>query len=127
MPGGLSASEFKGRIVGLLTDLLTSGGEASVLRSHKGLPVGFVLMNITGTMLEPHAFWFPEATPRIKLETILGWLIDYKARYRLFIWVRQKDWKFYDHLCKYGVVRTVGKYRKFFDDGEDAFLFQGVN
>ena len=125
MPEGLSASEFKGRIVGLLTDLLTSGGEASVLRSHAGLPVGVIMMNITGGRMEPHAFWFPEATPRIKLETILGWLIDYKARYRLFIWVRQKDWKFDDHLGKYGVVRTVGKYRKF--DEEDAFLFQGVN
>ena len=126
MPDNLTAMAFKARVMGLLSDLLTSGGEAMTFRNRDGLPVGLILMNITGSLLEPHAFWFPEASPRIKLESILRWLVEYKSKYRLFLWIRPKDWKFYDHLCKYGVLRTVGKYRKFFDDGEDAFLFQGV-
>ena len=126
MPEGLDAVGFKARVMGLMNDLLTSGGEALVLKNQAGLPVGMILMNITGKFLEPHAFWFPEATPRIKLESILRWLVEYKSRYRLVLWIGPKDWKFYDHLCKYGVLRTVGKYRKFFDDGGDAFLFQGV-
>jgi hypothetical protein len=129
MVEGMDPFQFREAVMARLNQILGKG-EAWVLiaKTPKGeIPVGLVLAVIAGSYCEPYAFWFPEASPRNKLETALRFLIDLKQKYRLILWIRPKDWTFFGHLCKYGVVRTVGKYRGYFPDGTDALLFQGVN
>ena len=113
---------FMGRLFG-------AGGEALVFlgKTRRGeIPVGLVLLVLNGPYAEPHVVWFPEASPRNRLELALAFLVDLKRNYKVLLWVRERDWKFYDHLCKYGAIRTVGKFRGYFPDGVNAYLFQGV-
>lgn len=90
------------------------------------LPVGLVVQMTNGHYAEPHVIWFPEASSRNRLELALAFLVELKRHYKVLLWVREANWKFYDHLCKYGVIRTVGKFRAYYPDGENAYLFQGV-
>lgn len=123
---GLNPTEFRQMMLATLGGIFQSGGEAWMFYGQSSVPVGLVVGHISGNRMEPHVFWFPEATPRNRIECSLLWLKDMKSRYRLFIFVGQGDWKFFDHLCKYGVIRPVGKYRNFSDDG-DVMLYQGVS
>lgn len=127
IPSDLDPFEFKSVFLGILgTYILGSGGEAWILEDK--IPIGMVLGSLGGrNHLEPHVFWFPEATPRNKIEFSVRWIVDVKKKYKLDIWVHEANWKFYHHLCKYGIVRPVGKRRKFFNDDTDAMYFQEVN
>jgi len=130
-PEDMEAAEFKSAVLAVIGNVLKGGGEAWMAMNEDGKPVGFAVGIKCGyTGMEPHLFWFPEATTRNKLEIALKWILEHKAHYRLFLWARPKDWKFFDHMCKYGAIRTVGKYRGFFDESnpppDDAYLFQGV-
>jgi len=118
---------FNGLFLAIIGEkVLGQGGEVWIFEDK--IPVGMIVATPGGeSHIEPHSFWFPEATPRNKLEFTLRWIIDMKKTYKLDIWPREKDWKFFHHLCKYGVLRPVGKRRKFFLDGEDAMYFQEVS
>lgn len=111
-----------------LGKIFQSGGEAWMFYGRQAIPLGMVVGHIVPETqsMEPHVFWFPEATARNKLECALKWLVDMKAKYALFLWIKEPDWNFYLHLCKYGAIREVGKYRNF-PGGGDAMLFQGVS
>ena len=118
----LAVLEFVGRV-------FQGGGEAFVFLGKTSfgiIPIGLALLKIMGNYAEPHIIWFPEASPRNKLEATLASLVKFKQDFKLLLWVRERNWKLYAHLCKYGAIRTVGKYKGFFPDGENAFLFQGV-
>ena len=106
-------------------NVLNGGGEVWLFYAGKPHPVGMVVGPRAGLGMEPHVFWFPEATARNKLECALKWLVDMKSKCALFLWIREPDWNFYNHLCKYGAIRPVGKYRNF-PGGGDAMLFQGT-
>jgi hypothetical protein len=123
----LDPTKFRELFFALVGQVLRDGGEVWVAVSPTGkIPIGVIIGNLKGIYMEPHAIWFPEATIRNKLEVLLRFLIDMKGAYKLIIWVTEPDWRFFDHLCKYGVLRTVGKYRKFLPDDADCYLFQGV-
>lgn len=100
-------------------------GEAWMFYGKSDKPLGMVAAFISGVTMEPHVFWFPWATPRNRLECALKWIVDMKSRFSLFLWVRDPEWKLFEHLCKYGAIRAVGKYRDF-PGGGDAMLYQGV-
>jgi hypothetical protein len=122
----LTPDDFRRLMFAVIGNILQSGGDAWVFYSKSVHPVGFMVGPVSGDRMEPHVFWFPEATPRNKLECILKWLKEMKEKYRLFVFANEPDWKFFDHLCKYGVIRPVGKYRNLSERG-DAMLYQGVN
>ena len=130
VPAGLDADGFRAAATEWFANFAAAGGEVYALIGktvHGAIPVGMAVLSTGGDFAEPHAVWFPEASRRNKLELALAFLIEQKRRHKLLIWVRASDWKLFDHICKYGAIRTVGKYRGYFPDGEDAFLFQGVN
>lgn len=129
LPKDLKQEPFRDAVFEFVGRLLKAGGEAYSFLGHTPfgeIPVGLVLLVVNGPYAEPHVVWFPEASPRNRLELALAFLVAIKRHFKFHLWVRQSDWKLYDHLCKYGVIRTVGKRRKFYPDGEDAFLFQEV-
>lgn len=130
VPPDLSPADFTKVMYAIVGDTLRNGGEiwTFIASTPRGaIPVGMVTASISpaGNAMEPHVLWFPQASPRNRIECALKWIIDMKAKYALFLWCKERDWKFYDHLGKYGAVRCVGKYRNF-PGGGDAFLFQGV-
>lgn len=129
LPDGLSPTEFKKAMYAAIGGALNAGGEVWTFVAktvHGEIPVGIVFAQIADIRMEPHVVWFPLASARNRLECALKWLVDMKEKYALFLWCREADWKFYDHLSKYGAVRCVGKYRKFPHLDADAYLFQGV-
>ena len=130
IPKGLDVAGFRESLLAMVGLVLQSGGETFVFigRTPKGeIPVGLVLVVMRGNpYAEPHVVWFPEASARNRLELALAFLVELKRQFKVLLWVRSRYWKFFDHICKYGAIRTVGKYRGYFPDGEDAFLFQGV-
>lgn len=129
-PPGLESSEFRSVILAVLADLLSRGGEGWIFlaETERGsIPVGLIIGFPNRGHCEPHLFWFPEASARNKLECCVKWLHEVKRRWKIDIWVRASQTSLFEHLCKYGLIRTVGKYRGCFEDGEDAFIYQSVN
>lgn len=129
-PGGFDPFAFRKAMMAVFADLLARGGDAWIFiaTTPKGeIPVGLVIAFPNRGHAEPHQFFFPEASPRNKLECSLKWLVEMKKRWKIDIWVRASQSGMFDHLCRYGVIRTVGKYRGCFEDGEDAFIYQSVH
>jgi hypothetical protein len=121
----MDSDTFRKTMLAVLGNILNNG-DAWMLYSQSKHPVGMMVGLGAENRMEPHVFWFKNSTPRNRLECVLKWLIDAKQKYALFLWIKEADWKLYFHLCKYGVIREVGKYRNF-PGGGDAMLFQGVN
>lgn len=126
LPDGLTTEDFTKVILATIGNVIQAEGEVWIFYGQSDRPVGMIVGHVAGDRMEPHVFWFPWSTPRNRLECSLKWLVDMKPRFSLFIWAKEPNWNFFFHLCKYGVIREVGKYRKF-PGGGDAMLFQGVS
>lgn len=92
-----------------------------------GKPVGFIGARDRShgghRVLEPHAQWFPWATPRQRLETIVKYVSEMRKTALLTIFSRMSDKDFYTHVCRYGIARRVGTIDGYFGD-DPAALFQ---
>jgi hypothetical protein len=122
----MDSDTFRKTMLAVLGNVLNSGDAWMLYGKASKHPVGMMVGLGAENRMEPHVFWFSNSTPRNRLECVLKWLIDAKQKYALFLWIKEPDWRLYFHLCKYGVIREVGKYRNF-PGGGDAMLFQGVN
>ena len=125
----MAAADFRAALLAFIGSILGSGGEVFSVTGKTAMgviPVGVAVLKVEGDYATPHVVWFPEASVRNMLELALAFLIEQKKHHKLIIWVPERQWKFHDHLCKYGVIRTVGKYRGYYPSGENAYLFQGV-
>lgn len=128
-PDGLDPFEFRTAIMLALDYILRAGGDAWVVvgvTPRGNIPVGLVTAVSHRGHIEPSVLWFPEASPRNRVECAVKWLHEIKKTHKIDLWVRPRDWQLFDHLCKYGLLRTIGKYRGHFDDGDDAFILQSV-
>jgi hypothetical protein len=129
-PQGMDTFQFQTAFLNAVSEkLFSAGGEiwlfiAPTVRGE--IPIGMVNATPSAGHLQPHVVWFPEASGRNKMECTLKWLVEMKKTWKIDIWANPDDYQFFWHLCKYGVLRTVGKYRKFFPNGHDAYLFQSV-
>lgn len=132
---GLSAEEFTAAIELATAQQLAAGGDVFIFiaKTASGeIPVGLVSYDriVRRGMVPiyaPHAIWFPEATGRNKTEGVAEFLIWLKRSGLLLIYSEAKNVKFFLHLCKYGILRPVGKIRGWFADGSDCHLFQGIS
>ena len=115
-------------------NIIGQGGDLFTLTAHTrwgDIPVGLTSIAVQKPpdalkQIMPHFVWFPEASARNKLECSLRFLIAAKAEGNVILVARQPAWRFFAHLCNYGVIRPVGKLRGYFADGDDAMLYQGV-
>ena len=87
-----------------------------------GRPIGMILVLGAPMHVEPHADFFPWATPREKLETIVNFLNEIRRQVSTFIFSSEKDTPFFNHICKYGILRRGCKVHHYFGD-KDAMLF----
>ena len=111
-----------------------AGGDFITLicRTSKGLiPVGLIEVNVTiapdiRPQAIPHALWFPEASPRNKLESVVRFLEHLRKGFTVLLVEQEANWRFFGKVCQYGVLRPVGKLRNYFSDGSDAMFYQGT-
>lgn len=97
----------------------------------KGLiPVGVISVAISGKRLEPHFGWFPWASGRNKLESVLGFVAkvresrtDNGLPYKALIWADEQSTGFFEHIKRYGILSGGGRVHSFFDDGSNAILY----
>ena len=124
---GLDLDAFKERLANGLAALIQAGGEAYALMSPtKSMPVGMAVVRAYEQCVEPHVWWFPEATRRNKLELTLALVVELKRKALILILAQPPDWRFFDHLCKYGALRRVGTIRDAQGDGKHAAVYQSV-
>ena len=87
------------------------------------IPVGVVLL-LEKNAIDLHAEWLPWASDRNILESSVRIIHDLKKDYNIVITISEKRDHFI-HLCRYGLLRSVGKLYNYFDN-ETAHIFQSV-
>ncbi len=80
------------------------------------IPVGLIGADIEDNRLEPHFCWYPWASPRNKVETVLCFLNDMRRDYTVIVRSKQKDWHFFERMCQYGIMRHCGRIFRYFGD-----------
>ena len=123
-----TAEEFKGELSQFLADLMEKGGEGYIGMAKKGgkdTPICLCLIEYQQRRAYPQVWWFPEATPRNRIELAVKFLIELKAEFLVLIPSKEQEVAYFKHLCKYGLLHRVGTIREYFSDGK-AVLFQSV-
>ncbi len=124
MPG------FRAAITDMLAALVHAGGDVLMFVNLHEEPIGMVGVTYgkTGERVRafPHAVWFQEGTARQRLEVSLRFLLNLKKTHLVVIEAREADWRFFQHLCKYGAIRRVGTIRDAYGEGKRAAIYQSV-
>ncbi len=77
-------------------------------------PVGIVAAAYRDYWLSPHVEWFPWASARNKLESIVYYLHEMRRNHFLILTIkgddpkRSPDLHFFSHVKDYGVIRQIG-------------------
>jgi len=61
--------------------------------------------------------WFPWASPRNKLETTVHFLNQMRKQYTIIGFCEPEAINFFEHICRYGVLRRAGTVFDFFEEG----------
>ena len=120
IPTDLPGDEFK-----YLMETVMEGGEFWILTARnleENMPVGIVGGIRKQEVLEPHVEWFPWATPRNKIETIVVFIEGMRNNTSLLIYTDFEERNFWIRMAQYGVVRRVGTY--FRRDGKVWWIWQ---
>lgn len=91
---------------------------------HGEIPVAMISIAYQEHRAYPHAVWFPEASPRLRLEIGLKFLVQLKENNLVLIYAKDETVRYFRHMCRYGVLKAVGKIQSYHAKGDDAMLFQ---
>lgn len=125
----LTPMEFSSILTQKVQQFLTGGGEVVVVIGNtdgEGIPIGIISIAYQENRAYPHIIWFPEATPRLRLEVGVKFLVELKQRFLVLVTAVLKDQGYFRHLCRYGLLRSVGKISGYTADDQDAMMFQTV-
>ena len=106
---------------------MRGGGEFYILTAKfegEDRPVGLVEARFSQHRLHPSVFWFPWASHRNKLECAVEFLNDRRHTKLILIEAEEKDWRFYDHLLRYGMMIRGSKTYDYFERGKAAKRYQ---
>lgn len=120
----MTPAAWKELILSQAQALLQAGGDAFILIS-KGTPIGLVAVELSQRQAWPHVTWFPEATLRGRLECAAQFLMTIGKVINAVIVSEKQDVKFFERLCRYGLLRQIGEGRGWLD-GENIMLFETV-
>jgi hypothetical protein len=130
LPPDLDPSQFREQITALLAALVEAGGAVLMFVNKDEIPIGMVGVTYGKTQDRirafPHAVWFQEGTARQRLEVSLRFLLNLKKTHLVVIECMEADWRFFQHLCKYGVLRRVGTIRDAYGEGKRSAIYQSV-
>ncbi len=134
-PADMDVAEFTAKLAGLSMEMMRAGHEVAIgLAQKEGetIPVVLVSIEYGDAVATPHAVWFPEASPRNRLELGLKLFMSLKKQHLVLTNIvsrkgeKSADVKFHEHLCKYGVLRRVGTIRDYYGADMNGVLFQSV-
>lgn len=121
---GLSQSEFKEVVIDILGQVEYDW--VFDVKTDKGLrPVGLVTaqQRFEGNAIEPHVDWFPWATARNRLECSIQFLRDIGREVKIFLYVEEKDEKFWNRVWQYKVLKKGCKIHDCYGTGRDAMMY----
>ena len=121
-PEGLTVEDFRAEFA----EMVARFDAAWLLRS-QGRPVGLMLGAESQHRTEPHVFWFPWVTSRQRLECTVKFLLIAKRTRTILVFAKEEDESFFAHVCKYGVLRRVGRIFDYFhieDEMRPAVFYQ---
>lgn len=128
--GQLSLEQFAAlldRIAGAGVELYIGIARNAAAPNH-GAEIPVCLCGITRPDHPRHGVanvrWLPWATARNKVETTVNFLNEMRRDMVLEIVAQQADWKFYEHMARYGLLRPVGTFFERFEDGSPARIWQ---
>jgi len=84
------------------------------------------LIPINPGLTDLHAVWFPWATPRETMSATARFLNDQRHETSILITSEDKTRANFIHMCKYGLLRLVGKVDNYFEGERPAHVFQSV-
>ena len=130
----MDTEAFKNYLADRCEAVLEAGGDVFAMMGQTPvgrIPVGLISEDVKAgprirTQIMPHAWWFPEASARNRLECVAAYLVDAKREHNILIIAEQPHWPFYSHLGHYGILRGIGRFRGYLADGGDVTLYQGV-
>ena len=110
-------------------DLLLAMGEfdeAYIMeaQTNKLIPVGaFFGINAGPFLLIGNAMWFSWASHRNRIEAAVNAINELRKKRLLIFYSNYNDKKFYEYICKHGILRRVGTIEGLYK-GEPAAMFQ---
>jgi hypothetical protein len=96
------------------------------VEGHGTIPIGIVGVHYDGNTAFPHVDWFPEATPRLKIEAGVIFIHGLKSKFMVLI-IGPQEWEpYWKHLGHYGLLRKVGTLKDYYGKDKHAGFFQSV-
>lgn len=90
-------------------------------------PVGYVATTRTKAaqpLFIADTIWFPMASSRNRVESMTNWLNEMRKENVVTEYSQMKDKKFFEHICRHGIMRRVGTRIGFYQDGGNAAEFE---
>lgn len=116
---GAQFDEVVRKFLAMFSDAFLVYGKAG------GKPTGVVTIERGWNLsVETHAEWFPWASHREIVEAAAKFVADMRDKNTLLIFSEMKDKHFFEHLCRYSLMKRVGHVSPHFRNGETAVLFQ---
>lgn len=132
-PDGLDRDSFLVRFVEMANEAMANGIEVWTVfgkTSYGIIPIALLTIQFSrypvGRLAQPHVVWYPEASPRNKIEAGVLMLRELKKESMILIASADDVLPYHRHLAKYGLLRSVGKLRDYRGEGQHAMLFQSV-
>ena len=89
-----------------------------------GLMTAWVGARTPAHVREIHVTWFPWASKRNRVESLINFVHRMRTQFDLYSAVKMKDVKLFEYVCQHGIGRRMGTWKGYFGRGEDAALFQ---
>jgi len=121
----MDVEEFRWVMTDRLGKFMDAGGSVIIPTANE-LPVGLIIVNYDNNKAYPHVAWFPEATPRLRVDIGARFVMSLKKTHLVMIATQEANLGYFRHLCNYGLLRPIGKVLGYYPDGEDGTLFQSV-
>ena len=110
-------------------------GEYVVLTAHCSafktiedqVPVGLMELNREAHRMVPRLVWFPWASARNHLESLIKFLDEQRKENLILIYDGKKSHSFYVRMAQYGLLKRVGKIDgrlAFWEDGDISILWR---
>lgn len=130
-------AEYVGNDVDQFSSFMGAMGEigelwVTVARSHQfpkrdRVPIGFWFVQLwMPHLIIPHVTWMPWATPRQKLEGMLGFFVQQRASREIGVFGETHFNNFWRRLAQYGVFARVGTWPAYFPNGDTAEVWRVI-
>lgn len=125
----LTKDEFLNALVGFMDDNTLAAFIFMAEVSGKLQPIGLGLFWERGRILQTeNLIWFPWSTKRSILESYVSFIANFRKEihegsgknYVILEFAMEKDQKYFDHVCRYGVMRRVGTSLEVYPDAKSC-------